>query len=125
MRRIFCTVLVGILVMTACKRQKEDNENRLEADSLFSSSISLARLYIDSLNSSEDSVQASRLFSDFNDRFNDLNYEATPDTDLKLTPGQNDTIYNMLSEIRKIYESKLEKSEVVDTLEVAEGHEKQ
>lgn len=86
---------VALLIAGGCFascQQKQDAKLTAEARELYKKSISLTRLYTDSISHATDSASAERLYTVFEDKLTKLNFEYPADTDLDMDEGMNDTL---------------------------------
>lgn len=84
--------LFGILCLASCKEHRPDPLES-QARDLFDKSSAMIRAYTDSMNAANDSALWARLDRDFDRRLARLNFEYPADTDLRMTEGENDTLY--------------------------------
>lgn len=71
------------------------SEDRSSADSLFQAVTSLTGEYTVKIAAARDSAEWAAIAKDYEDRLDKVNFSLPADTDLLLTEGQNDTIYQM------------------------------
>lgn len=94
-------------LFAGCGGRGADEGVRDDSDTLYHTSLKLIAIYTDSIRLATDSVTAANTFNHFQLEMDSLNRAVEADTDLLLTPGQNDTIYEKLSALLDIYHSKL------------------
>lgn len=90
----------------SCGRSHQEGENS-EAFQLFSAIRELNMKYIDSLVVAKDSNQVNKLTQTYEERMVKINFSYSPDTDLLMTEGQNDTIVALTSRFALIRDSLL------------------
>ena len=80
--------------LCCCKEKKDENSN-IAADKLFEKSLLLLTAYTDSLKTARDSAHVESLARAFESKINAVNFEFPPDTDLKLSQEENDSLIKM------------------------------
>ena len=80
--------------LCCCKEKKDENSN-IAADKLFEKSLLLLTAYTDSLKTARDSAHVESLARAFESKINAVNFEFPPDTDLKLSKEENDSLIKM------------------------------
>ena len=96
-----------ILTVLSCGKKATEEEVPDEQITLYHQTLRLIQVYSDSLKYAVDSVETIDIFSRFNSKLDSLNFTVSPDTDLKLSEGENDTLFNCIQKIRHYYDDKL------------------
>ena len=78
-----------------CCKEKNDENSNIAADKLFEKSLLLLTAYTDSLKTAKDSAHVESLARAFESKINAVNFEFPPDTDLKLSQEENDSLIKM------------------------------
>ena len=78
-----------------CCKEKSDENSNIAADKLFEKSLLLLTAYTDSLKTAKDSAHVESLARAFESKINAVNFEFPPDTDLKLSQEENDSLIKM------------------------------
>ncbi len=96
LRSLFYTALgfSALLPLTSCK-EKTDKNSHIHAAHLFEKSIVLLRAYTDSLSTARDSAHVESLARAYESKINAVNFEFPPETDLKLTQEENDSLIKL------------------------------
>lgn len=84
-------IFLAALSLSACGSRDSDSREG-EADILFEHLKTLTRAYCDSMKLARDSARANALFERYEAAFEKCSFQVSPDTDLFLNEGQNDTI---------------------------------
>lgn len=104
-RRVW-SIIIALPLLGACS-QAEEEDRHDDTDRLFHGINSLAVEYAAKIRQAPDSASATGAFEEFQAELDSLNFSVEADTDLLLTEGENDTIFNNLINVRKIYDNKL------------------
>lgn len=94
------------LICFGCNKNHK-TETGEEARILFSKSADLIKEYQQKLLQAKDSASLDSLSEQFEKKIIDINFSVSPETDLKLTEQENDSLYNLLSVIQNIKSNKL------------------
>lgn len=97
----------ALLLLTACGGEKTAPEVD-DSEHLYASTLELINTYSDSISAASDSTEVYRLFAAFNSRLDSLNNSVAPNTDLKLSENQNDTIFMNLMVLTGLFNGKLQ-----------------
>ena len=85
--------LLGIAAVCCASCKKEHTQNsHAEAERLFHDIHKVTLLYTDSILNARDSISLFELMNRYEEKLEEVNYAALPDTDYNLTEGENDTI---------------------------------
>ena len=87
----FATALIATS-FAACDENNEKTD-RSEARHLFVATVNLTAAYCDSMKLAADSAAVARLDNAYQAQLTRLNMGVAPETDTKLTEGENDTLY--------------------------------
>ena len=88
------TAAVAVACLSGCMSDNKVKD-RTEARGLFRRISSLTRVYTGKVASAPDSASWAQACLEFEDSLEKINFSVSPDTDLLLTEGQNDTIHNL------------------------------
>lgn len=105
-REALLMVMVLAMVFAGCGKQR-NTDPRLEARNLYGKNMSMLRMYIDSVENARDSASVNRLIVNYGEKQVKLYYDFPPDTDLKLTEDENDTLSVMTERLLSAREEKL------------------
>lgn len=82
-------------------------KDRSEALSLFNEVTSLTERYTAKIAVAPDSASWAQLSAEYEDSLDKVNFTFSPDTDLLLTEGQNDTIVTLMSEYVRVRDERI------------------
>lgn len=108
MKRLAGAILITTLLILAACSSNNDEKGDEEARSLYTGTCRLAKIYTDSIRRAPDSTKAIALMERFDERLTELNFNHAPDTDLRLSEGENDTLALLLRRLRASYEARLD-----------------
>lgn len=117
MKRFNLIFWVSLVLFSSCG--KKEHENKVEDGRiLFSESAALIIKYTKDLQNVTDSASFDSLTASFEKKLVDLNYKFPPNTDLKLTEQENDSLFKLLQKYKDIRENKfkIKTREVSDSL---------
>lgn len=97
--------LVSFMLFSCIK--KEDNDTSDEARDLFSLSADLIIDITDMIKTAGDSIQVDSLSQLFEKRITEINFAFPPETDMKLTEQENDSIFKLIESLRSVKKDKL------------------
>lgn len=111
-------IIAAWIVLALCSCHNRDgntSEDAIpdQASELYESTLRLISLYTDSIEHATDSTQVEDIFARFNARLDSLNFAVPPDTDLRLSEGENDTLYINIENLRHLHDSRLRGLKVV------------
>lgn len=95
--------LITVMLFSSCVRNNIPVSHEA-AGQMFEKSIQLLATYTDSISKASDSIQVEALINAYEYKINAVNFEFPPDTDLRLTEEENDSLIKMtdrLVEARK------------------------
>ena len=95
------------LVLLSCNK-KEEHSGSLEARELFNLSAETILDYIKSIPEAKDSADVDSLYNRFQKEVTDINFKFPPETDLKLTEQENDSLFVLLQRLNIVRKEKLE-----------------
>ena len=95
-----------ILLMTSCAGNQEENRQD-ESQLLFQNSVDLISKFSENIKMAGDSLLVDSLKTEFDKQLADLNFNFPPNTDLKLTEQDNDSIYTLINNFRNESEKRL------------------
>lgn len=100
---------VSIFFLSSCVGKK-NNSLPDESGELFKKSEQLIRLYIDSITTAKDSTGLINIISNFDSKITNLNYSFPPDTDLKMSEQENDSLIHLF---RKLENAKQRQDSII------------
>ena len=113
MQRIKIFALKGILFyaftflfLLSCERNKNIDEGQ-DGRELFSHSAELYQEYGILISNSKDSLSIDSLMEKLEKTITDINFSVPPDTDLKLTEQENDSLFKLMESLIQIKKEKL------------------
>ena len=113
MQRIKIFALKGILFyaftflfLLSCERNKNIDEGQ-DGRELFSRSAELYQEYGILISNSKDSLSIDSLMEKLEKTITDINFSVPPDTDLKLTEQENDSLFKLMESLIQIKKEKL------------------
>ena len=89
---------VSIFFLSSCVGKKS-NSIPDESGELFKKSEQLIRLYIDSITTAKDSTSLINIINNFDSKITNLNYSFPPDTDLKMSEQENDSLIHLFKKL--------------------------
>ncbi|MDE6768320.1 MAG: hypothetical protein K2J78_01190 [Muribaculaceae bacterium] len=92
-----CSIILAVSVslsLIGCARKPNKNSH-IHAAQLFEKSLVLLRAYTDSLSIAKDSAHVESLARAYESKINAINFEFPPETDLRLTQEENDSLIKM------------------------------
>lgn len=101
-----CCITGLSLLLSGCNRE-QTNVSHEAAAQLYTESIKLLAAYIDSLKNAGDSAQVESLDRTFDSKINAVNFAFPPDTDLRLTEEENDSLIKMAVRMVRIRKERL------------------
>lgn len=110
--RIFLISFVFLSVFASCK-QKEEKTGKEIPFQLFQESVLTLIEYGDKISLAKDSMEVDSLEELYEKRITDINFSFPPDTDLKLSPQENDSLYKLILDINRKKAHKLESLSVI------------
>lgn len=106
MKKLFYLMICGILFL-GCKRDKQDG-NTEEKDRLFEESAQTMISFISQIEAARDSLEVDSLYTLYQKKIIDINFSVSPETDLKMTEQENDSLFHLLNDLNKARIDKLE-----------------
>ena len=108
--------LLGITFSTTACSHKKDTIDNEEAGYLYNSSLTLISELTSEISRANDSLSVDSLFNLFEKRLTNLNFTVAPETDLKLTEQENDSIFILINKLIETKREKLCDLSKVDTI---------
>lgn len=102
-------VIAGILLTAtvfSCSSGMETTHAR-SATELYNNSVKLIKNYTDSLLLARDSVRVNTLADNLNEELTTLNFKYSPNSDILLSEGENDTLAYMVEKFVKLKNEQL------------------
>ena len=109
MIKYLISILAGVIFfgMSGCQKKEESKDNN-EARELFMKSADLLIDFTDKIEGSQDSSSIDSLLQLYDKKSVDLNFSVPPGTDYKLTEQENDSLFKLLQNMKRIVEIKFE-----------------
>lgn len=118
--RIILISIIAFFLCLSCIREKDNNDDH-EARLLFDTSALLIKDFSNKFLKAIDSIQIDSLDKSFEKKMIEINFSVPPETDLRLTEQENDSLYKLLMILYQIRLDKLkeigEPSVTKDSLE--------
>lgn len=113
---IFLT-LVALAFISSCSEQQQDD--RSQPDELFARTVEIVKTYTDSLHSAPDTAAIARLTDSYEAAVTKLNLSYPPETDMRMTEGQQDSIWRYTRKFLEVKRSRIRHlvSHKCDTIE--------
>ena len=115
-------ILLGSILLCCIGCKKEDSsENIDEARDLFNRSAQTIIYFISQIKQASDSLTIDSLNLAFEKNLIDINFSYPPQTDMKLTEHENDSLFKLMSDLKSISEKKLvyfKEIQISDSLEL-------
>lgn len=89
--RYVSAAAVCAAMLAGCSGAESDPREK-EAAILYQRLCKVTRLYTDSISAAGDSARINALFERYEKEFDRISFDVSPDTDIFLTEGENDTI---------------------------------
>lgn len=105
--RLLLTAITLILLLGSCGGKQEETSVPDDATLLYHNILTLISEYSDSISHTTDSLTTQEMLTRFNSKLDSLNFAVPSDTDLELSEGENDTIFQQIENLRRIYDSQL------------------
>lgn len=99
-------ILMSGILQISCSHEKR-NAKREYAATLYYRSVSMLKIYTDSMMAARDSSDLLGLAERLNNQLAVLNFECPSDTDLEITEGENDTLTMLTDKIVMLRDSML------------------
>ena len=96
---------ISLCTLFSCRNNDNKNDH-IMAEQLFLKSTRLIEVYTDSIRDVQDSMSFHRMRNEFDDKLAKINFQFPPDTDLKLTQEENDSLIRMLQKLIKVTKEK-------------------
>lgn len=108
MRLLYYVVVlfVATLCMSSCVKNK-NNSLRVEARELYTESLNLANIYVDSISKAKDSTTLLGICERYDNILTKLNYSYSAGADYEMSEGENDTLTNLSNRFVAIRDSLL------------------
>ena len=100
-------LVLGIIAFSSCVK-REDKINSPEARELFYKSAETIVMFKNKIILARDSNSVDSLRDVLDKKLTEINFSFPPDTDLKLTEQENDSLYYLINQFRETKISKLE-----------------
>lgn len=106
-------VLTLFLVMMACQ-QKRETDNGVDATQLFNQSAELMIEMTNQIRNATDSSMIDSLSKLYEKRVIDINFSFPPQTDLKLSEQDNDSLFKLANQLLETKSLKLKGLSIVE-----------
>ncbi len=107
-KRVLMAASVAILLSAFGCNQEKKNKDRTDATVMYERICKLTKEYTDRLENVPDSADWAEVCLEFEEKLDKISLSYPPDTDLLLTEGQNDTIYNLMQDFVKAKEKRIQ-----------------
>lgn len=108
MKKIYFPVIfLSTIVMVSCGK-KQETEDYTEAAQLFENSATLLTDFTNQIRMSKDSLIVDSLSELLDKRLTEINFSVPPQTDLKLSEQDNDSLYVLMKNFRSAKKLRLE-----------------
>lgn len=91
---VFSSLVLNIIALQSCGSNNDGNRDEHSRE-LFEKTMKLTRTYTDSLLHAKDSTAVYRMTSEYENAVTHLNYEYSPQADIDISEGENDTIISL------------------------------
>ncbi|MCH5227508.1 MAG: hypothetical protein J1F16_06825 [Muribaculaceae bacterium] len=110
------------IIITSCGK-KEDTTGSEDARQLFTLSAINILEFTERISNSKDSSEIDSLTQLFEKTITDINFSVPPETDLKLTEQENDSLFKLLKQMRsetqaRLYELGQVKNDTLNEVEI-------
>lgn len=119
-REIIPAILILCAAAASCTH---DNTSQRDpyAIRLYEQSRQLLLQYTDSFQSARDTAAIARIEKSYHDKLLKINFSVPPDTDIRMSEGENDTLYMLTKKMLVVKEKRLKKlTTSADTIETAD-----
>lgn len=99
-------VILFFSVATSCVNRNNNPDNS-SADILFSRSTETIIDYSSKIRNASDSSELYSLMEEFDKKITEINFSVPPETDLKITEQDNDSLIHLLNQLRIERDEKL------------------
>ena len=93
--------------MVACQNKDSKDKNDEEASHLFTKSAELIISFTNQLENAQDSTSIDSIINNLEKKLVDLNFSFPPNTDLKLTEQENDSLYKLMQKYKEVRNKRL------------------
>lgn len=108
MKGWLAVISFGVLMLGSCGRHHEDEQQPpTDVYRLYHTTNKLLRECYREMETATDSATVTEAFDNLNSALDSLNFSVAADTDLQLTEGENDTTYNNIIAVRRLYDRRL------------------
>lgn len=101
---IICVFTIGCVMMSCTQEQYDDHS---QANEMFEQTLSLVKTYTDSLRTAPDTASVRRIAENYEAAAAKISLGYPPETDMKLTEGQQDSIWRYTRKFLEIKRSRL------------------
>ena len=105
-------LLFFIFLFISCQNKKSP-DNSVEAHKLFSNTVDLIWDFSSQIRDASDSLSVDSLQNLFEKRMVDINFSVLPETDLKLTEEENDSIFYLMTLMQQTTAKKLKELSII------------
>lgn len=106
--KIFPVLLSFFFFFLGSCKEKEVDKSQEDARKLFDESATTIKSFINALKTSSDSLMIDSLMKAFDKKMVDTNFSFPPETDLKMTEQENDSLYKLMLDLQNLKKDKLE-----------------
>ena len=98
--KILTIFLIAFGILCSCRKQ-ETKDNDEMARNLFTNSSLLLKDFSEKINNANDSTEVDSLWQELEHKLVEINFSVPPETDLKLTEEENDSIYKLMEDLKR------------------------
>ena len=106
--RYFYLLFSFILISLFSCKEKHKTISSQEAEELFNNSAELIINVTSQINQACDSAAVDSLYAVYEKKITDINFSVPPETDLKLTEQENDSLFRLQQRLNLIVKMRLE-----------------
>lgn len=106
MKKFWLVFVLSSIICISCEKKK-DNETFEESRNLFNQSEEVINSFIFQISQASDSLTIDSLSQACEKRIVDINFSFPPQTDLKLTEQENDSLFRLMTELISVKDIKL------------------
>ena len=102
----YCASLLYMSLLFSCSEKKGSHGNEA-AETLFENSVATIQEFTKKMSVAKDTAEVEQLLEHFDKQITDVNFSVPPETDLKLTEQENDSLVKLLIALKNLKEERL------------------
>ena len=114
MRFYFIFLIIATTIFIVSCEKKVTQFHNEEARQLFEESASLISKYTDEIKIAPDSASVDSLNERFEKKITEINFHYPSETDLNMTEQENDSLFNLLSNLKQVTTIRLQELKKTD-----------